>query len=139
MGMPSVPDRSVLIVDDSLALRRLLLDYMALLGIEARAASNGLEALTMIERHRPDVVLLDLAMPVMGGLETIPHIRKIDPSIRIIVMTGDDSRAMRNQVDRPALEMLLKPFELRAIDALLGTFPPAGPFVPSNGDRPMPA
>ena len=139
MSTPSVPGRSVLIVDDSPALRCLLLDYMALLGIEAREASNGLEALSTIEHHRPDVVLLDLAMPVMGGLETIPHIRKIDPSIRIILMTGGDNYAMRSQVDSLALELLLKPFELRAIAALFGPFPPAGPYVPPNGGRPMPA
>jgi DNA-binding NarL/FixJ family response regulator len=50
-------------------------------------ASNGLEAIEQYERHRPDVLLMDLNMPECGGVEAIGRIRRIDPDARIIILT----------------------------------------------------
>jgi len=82
-GRPAV---RVLIVDDHETLRA---GVRALLGEErdlavVAEASDGLQALELAGRHRPDVVLLDVAMPVMDGLEAAAHLRRQHPDLRII-------------------------------------------------------
>jgi CheY-like chemotaxis protein len=110
----------VLIADDNEDVRRVLVDYVTMIESEVLEASNGLEALWIVKHHRPDVVLLDLTMPRLGGYETIRHIRKFDPRIRIVVITGDASEQTRRAIEDLGLELLVKPIDLRALDALFG-------------------
>jgi len=84
----------VLIVDDHTLVRDGIRSLLALLAdVEVVGeASNGKEALEKIKELVPDVVLMDLAMPVMGGLEATRRIRKEFPGIRVLAMTQyDDS------------------------------------------------
>jgi DNA-binding NarL/FixJ family response regulator len=53
-------------------------------------ASDGREAITLAERHQPDVILLDLNMPNMSGLDALPEIKKVSPNVRVLVLTGRD-------------------------------------------------
>jgi DNA-binding NarL/FixJ family response regulator len=55
------------------------------------AAGSAEEALTLVARHRPDVVLLDLELPEMGGIEAIPHLIEADPAVRVLVFTAYDT------------------------------------------------
>lgn len=89
----------ILIVDDHPMLRegvRAVVETQADLGIVAEAES-GEEAITLFERHRPDVVLMDLQMPGIGGVAAIEALRSAWPSARIIVLTtySGDAQAMR--------------------------------------------
>ena len=118
MSASSAGRRSVLVVEDNEALRHTILDHAKALGCEAWSASNGLEALWVIKHHRPALVLLDLTMPRLDGFETVRHIRKFDPSIQIVIVTGDASETTRRRVEDLGLELLIKPFELRHLDAL---------------------
>ncbi len=84
------PARSVLIVDDDENTREMLREMLSS-QFEVRVVSSGEEAITSVERHRPDVVLMDLAMPRMNGAEAIRRI-KAGQSTRhtaIILLTGD--------------------------------------------------
>jgi two-component system NarL family response regulator len=79
----------VLIVDDHTVVRDGL---NALLSLEpgmqvVGSAADGLEAVQLTEALKPDVILLDLVMPKMDGVEAINHIRRIDPKARILVLT----------------------------------------------------
>ncbi|PIE32077.1 hypothetical protein CSA56_16565 [candidate division KSB3 bacterium] len=69
------PQRTVLVVDDAHENRAILKTILLPLGFEVLEASNGQECLDMLLVHQPDVVLLDLLMPVMDGVETVRHIR----------------------------------------------------------------
>jgi CheY-like chemotaxis protein len=109
----------VLVVDDDEALRATIVEYLRAVGSEAWEAANGLEALWVTKHEHPAVVLVDLRMPRLDGFETIRHIRKFDPSIRIVVITGDVSDATRQRVEGLGIHLLLKPFELTALDTLL--------------------
>ena len=108
--------RSVLVVDDDASLRRAILDYAEATGTPAWEATNGLEALWIVKHQRPDLVLLDLRMPRLDGFETIRHLRKFDPSLRIVIVTGDRSEETRQRVTGLGLGMLLKPFRISDLD-----------------------
>ena len=84
---------SVLIVDDHALLRTgvaNIINHEPDLQVVAEAA-NGVEAVDAFERHRPDVTLLDLRMPVMEGVEAVRRIRERDPHARVIVLTTYDT------------------------------------------------
>jgi DNA-binding NarL/FixJ family response regulator len=86
----------VLVCDDSGEFRRVLGMVLALGdGLEVVGeASDGREAIERAERCRPDVVLLDLAMPVLDGLEALPEIRRVAPQAAVIVLSAFEARAM---------------------------------------------
>lgn len=60
-------------------------------------AANGIEAIDRTEETQPDVVVLDLAMPVMDGMEAIPRIQQVSPDTKIVMLTGFDSGALAEQ------------------------------------------
>jgi DNA-binding NarL/FixJ family response regulator len=61
-------------------------------------AENGREAIRLAESHHPDVVVLDLAMPEMDGLEALPEIRRVSPDSDVIVLSSYDSGSIQNRV-----------------------------------------
>jgi two-component system, NarL family, response regulator DesR len=89
----AVPDRDVvrvLVVDDHALFAEAL---MLTLGIERRievvgSASSGLEAVSLAEALRPDVVLMDLHMPSMDGIEATRRVRKVSPASRVVIVTA---------------------------------------------------
>lgn len=89
--MPDSPIR-VLIADDHPVVRSgLVMILQQAMGIEVVAeAGTGLEAIALFGQHRPDVVLMDLKMPKMGGVEAIATIRQTHPDVRIIILTTYD-------------------------------------------------
>lgn len=91
--LTAVPDRDVvrvLVVDDHALFAEAL---MLTLGIERRievvgSASSGLEAVSLAEALRPDVVLMDLHMPSMDGIEATRRVRKVSPASRVVIVTA---------------------------------------------------
>lgn len=110
--------RAVLVVDDDKDFREMVCAYARHLGRATWEATNGLEALWIVKHERPGLVLLDLGMPRVDGFETFRHIRKFDPSIRIIVVTGDGSDDTRRRVESFGLELRLKPVLLDDLAAI---------------------
>src|SRR5262245_49090642 len=83
----------VLVVDDHALLRTgvaNIINHEPDLQVVAEAG-NGVEAIEAFERHRPDVTLLDLRMPVMEGVEVVRQLRDRDPQARVIVLTTYDT------------------------------------------------
>ena len=60
-------------------------------------ATNGKEAIEQVEKLNPEVIILDISMPVMGGLEAAAEIRRIVPKTKIVILTMHDSDQMRSQ------------------------------------------
>jgi DNA-binding NarL/FixJ family response regulator len=93
---------------------RVRLALKVLLGLEADIevvgdAANGEEAIQVVTELKPDVLLLDLTMPVMTGMEAIPHIRKASPDTRIVIVTMHrDADYMRKAFDAGAVGYVVK-------------------------------
>ncbi|MBI3188784.1 MAG: response regulator [Gammaproteobacteria bacterium] len=103
----------VLVVDDSLSARRSLMHFVQDLGIEVREARDGIEAVSMIDIHRPDLVLVDMEMPRMNGLELTSHIRtNYDAStLPVIMITSRSSEKHRvAALERGVNHFMVKPF-----------------------------
>jgi len=79
--------KKLLVAEDELGMRKL---YRRLLGktYDIEEAENGLEAVSSYRENRPDVVLMDMRMPVMDGKEAIREIKSFDPDSKIIALTG---------------------------------------------------
>ena len=79
---------SVLIVDDEQSIVQSLSGLLSDEGFEVSAAVNGYDALKAIQSDSPDLVLLDIWMPGMDGIETLKEIKKFNPQIQVIIITG---------------------------------------------------
>jgi two-component system response regulator MprA len=80
----------IAIIEDDLALQLMYKTKLELEGFKVKTASNGEEGLKVVESHTPDVVLLDLRMPVMSGYEMLAQLRQTDwgSDIRVIILTN---------------------------------------------------
>ncbi|MCE5288800.1 MAG: response regulator [Nocardiaceae bacterium] len=116
----------ILIVDDNGVVRNLMrLEIESLHNYEiVGEAADGEEAVARTIALKPDVVLLDLAMPTMDGLQALPLIRAASPAVRVIVLSGFDSRSMAEKaLEAGADRYLEKGFEMDlgiVIDEVLG-------------------
>lgn len=107
---------SFLVVDDDPAFLRTLARFLSKEGHEVASAASAEEALTLVEEHRPDVVLLDLRLPGMDGLAAIDAIRSIDEAISIVVMTAHASISTAvDAIRRGATDFITKPVDLEAL------------------------
>ena len=104
-------------VEDIRALLRLLMEQDGRFDIVAEA-SNGEEALALAERHQPNVVVLDLAMPVMDGLTAIPGLRAIVPDVRVVILSGFPAHQMGSATaDAGAVGYIEKGRNIRSLAA----------------------
>lgn len=111
---------TVLIVDDDHFVRVLLRDAIGD-GHRVLEAVNGAEALATIEGgERPQVVFLDLLMPVKSGIETLPEIRRLCPDARVVVVSSMETDSMvKEAYDKGAVGFVAKPFHPAEIVAAL--------------------
>ncbi|HEU5154698.1 MAG TPA: response regulator, partial [Gemmatimonadales bacterium] len=113
---------SVLLVDDEDALRRVMKDLLGREGYAVLEARNGVEALDQVDRHAPDVVVLDLNLPDMDGYAVLSQLRS-RPATRktpVIVLTakGDEDNEVR-VFELGADDFLTKPFRAKALSKRL--------------------
>jgi DNA-binding NarL/FixJ family response regulator len=90
----------VVVADDADGIRDLLcllLDMEPDFTVVGRAC-NGAEAVEVVARTEPDLVLLDVAMPVLDGLAALPEVRRAVPRARVVIFTGFSAHALRDQV-----------------------------------------
>ena len=108
----------VLVTDDDADIRRVLRSTLLTLGFDAREASNGEQALKEIENHSFDVVLLDVNMPGMGGIEACRQIRKKAPRLQILMVTVRDREEDKiKALDAGADDYITKPFSMPELAA----------------------
>jgi CheY-like chemotaxis protein len=113
---------SVLVVDDDSDFRAAICAILVDEGYAVRSAANGAEALERIAEETPDVLLLDLVMPVMNGWELLRSLREASLAIPVVVISALADRSAPYQIAKPvSLDQLLK-----LVDALAAGRAPSG-------------
>ena len=115
----------VLIVDDSALARRNLRQILESANCEVDEAEDGLSALERYFLDKPDVVLLDLVMRGMYGLDVLEKIRQLDPLAKVVVVSADVQLSSQQLVDQAgAKAFITKPFDreeiIGTLEAVLG-------------------
>jgi two-component system chemotaxis response regulator CheY len=100
--------KTVLVVDDNDSIRRMLAAAFLSDGFGTCVeAENGEEAIALAERVQPDVITLDLSMPVMNGLEAAPKLRKLLPNTPIILFTLYADSVLKTDASRAGINLVL--------------------------------
>jgi DNA-binding NtrC family response regulator len=113
--------RRLLVVDDEPLILEVLTEHFKS-DYDVETALNGADALGAILRARPDVVMLDINMPRMNGVQVLKDIKQIDDSIAVIMVTANEQVAMAADALRNgAFGYVPKPFDFRYLDHMLAT------------------
>jgi two-component system, response regulator, stage 0 sporulation protein F len=106
-------NEKILIVDDQFGIRILLNEVLQKEGYQTFQAANGVQALEIVDKHSPDLVLLDMKIPGMDGIEILKRMKKKDQDIRVIIMTAYGELDMIQEAkDLGALTHFAKPFDI---------------------------
>jgi two-component system response regulator AtoC len=113
-------ERRIAIVDDDDAMVETLCDVLELHGWETRRASNGEEAVEVVTSGEVDVVLMDIRMPKMNGVEALKMIKRLRPSARVVLFTASAAQELLADAERYGAERVLrKPVDAHELLAVL--------------------
>jgi response regulator RpfG family c-di-GMP phosphodiesterase len=111
---PELP--KVLVVDDEKVIREILADFLSMEGFAVRTAEDGAAALAELSKGGYDLVLSDLKMPNMGGLELLEAIGRHAPNVVVVIMTGFGTvETAIDAMKRGAYDYILKPFKVEEV------------------------
>lgn len=107
----------LLVVDDDKDIRDFLTEFFTEKGFEAHSAGSGAEALRLLKVLRPHLILLDVKMPEMSGIETLRKIRDLDREVGVIMITGlHDQKVGRESLKYGASDFITKPIDLHYLE-----------------------
>jgi DNA-binding response OmpR family regulator len=110
----------ILVVDDEPDAVELLVEYLTMKGHTVITAATGLEALQRLKEDRPHLILLDILMPGMNGLEVLKRVRAIDSGVGIVVVTAVHEEALgRQALTLGAFDFITKPIDFQYLDQCL--------------------
>ncbi|WP_097025907.1 response regulator [Clostridium peptidivorans] len=116
----------VLIVDDAAFMRMMIKDILEKNGFEVIGeANNGIKAVELYKKERPDVVTMDITMPDMDGIQAVKEIKSMDPDAKIIMCSAMGQQGMvMDAIKAGAKDFIVKPFQadrvLEAIKKVIG-------------------
>jgi CheY-like chemotaxis protein len=135
----------VLVVDDDPSIRRMIVAALKRDGYVFHEAPNGKEALDLMRREHPNVVVLDLMMPVLSGWDVL-QARELEPDLKkipVIIISANRAPEVATAVDKGICAFLPKPFDIGALSALVRScLPPAlspHPLMSSGDEAKAPA
>lgn len=110
----------VLIADDEEDILEIVADRLEFLGFEVQTVQDGLACIETIERGAPDLVLLDIRMPRMDGMEVLTRLRETHPELPVVILSASSERKVAEEtLSEGAVDYLLKPFEARDLEKKL--------------------
>ncbi len=107
----------IMVVDDETAMREIL--KIMLKDFKVIEACNGREAVELYKKERPDLVLMDVMMPIMNGIDATAEIKKLDPDAKIVAITAYASSKGEKIVEAGADFILKKPFSRKDVIKLI--------------------
>jgi response regulator RpfG family c-di-GMP phosphodiesterase len=106
----------ILVVDDERFIREILAEFLGMEGYFVRTAEDGSSALTEVGRSHYDLIITDLKMPKMGGMELLDEVARIDPNTLTVIMTGFGTvETAIDAMKRGAYDYILKPFKVEEV------------------------
>ncbi|MFC7391881.1 response regulator [Scopulibacillus cellulosilyticus] len=106
-------DGKILIVDDQFGIRILLNEIFQKEGYKTFTAGNGIQALDIVEKEEPELVILDMKIPGMDGLEILKRIKEKNSQVKVIIMTAYGELDMiQEAIDNGAITHFAKPFDI---------------------------
>jgi DNA-binding response OmpR family regulator len=125
-GDAKIKRGKVLVIDDEPSIVELFTDYLTGQGFDVISAGGGEEGLDRLRSDSPDIVLLDMRMPGVDGLETLRRIRKVNMGVPVLMVSGnDDIAAAKEAIALGAFDYTLKPVDFnylgRALDKMLAS------------------
>lgn len=111
----------VLIVDDAAFMRMMIKDILEKNGFEVIGeASNGVKAVELYKKEKPDIVTMDITMPDMDGIEAVKQIKAFDPAAKVIMCSAMGQQGMvMDAIKAGAKDFIVKPFQAdRVLDAI---------------------
>ena len=127
----------VLIVEDELRLRELLVDVLPEMGFAATAVRSAEEAARVMDADRFEIIMLDLQLPVMGGMDFFEWVRKQWPTTQVIIMTGfGDLASAQRAIRLDVVDFIAKPFHLNDVEVALDRARKRLPQAESLEDQP---
>ncbi len=110
----------ILIVEDEQDSRQVLVEYIsARIMSEISQATNGFEAIELIEKNKFDVILLDIKMPGINGMEVLEKVKEISPETEVIVITKAGSKERESQIVEKGAVYMAKPYSLKIIQKIV--------------------
>lgn len=104
---------TVIVIEDDESMLEIFEEWIKMSGISVLAKGyDGKEAVELFEKHRPEIVILDLMMPGYDGFYAINGIRKIDPNAKILVLTADVTEDTKRRLNQLTVSLMYKPYEL---------------------------
>ena len=106
----------LLVVDDEIGVSDDLRDFLRKRGYDAISTTSGIEALQLIKREKPNIIVLDILMEGMTGIEVLREIKKTYPKIRVIMLTALEDEATQDQCKKlGASAYIIKPYSYEEI------------------------
>jgi DNA-binding NtrC family response regulator len=113
-------DKKILVVDDEEGILRVLYLSLSESGYRVLTAGTGRDALEIIRNEDPSIVLVDMIMPGMGGIELLKRIKKENPDTKVIMMSGHvDLESAANSLFYEAAEFIAKPISYSTLELVL--------------------
>lgn len=111
------PAKSILVVDDDDDLRKMLVAFLGDCGYQVTEATSGEDALPKFRATGPRLVVTDFSMPGMNGAELVKHLKRLDPDVKVLILTGDLSIAEEAVARHGSVPeaIMQKPVELAAL------------------------
>jgi DNA-binding response OmpR family regulator len=110
----------ILVVDDEAMIRNLLAQFLTLRGYRVRTAQNGMEALTMVQQQPPDLVILDMYMPGMNGVEVLQKLRAAQYTGGVIALTASqDEKLLQRTLELGSVDVMGKPVDLDRLEMVI--------------------
>jgi two-component system response regulator (stage 0 sporulation protein F) len=110
----------VLIVDDQKGIQQMLQAFFEIEGYETVTANNGSEAVEWVKKGNIDLVIMDVKMPIMGGIEALKDIRKINPQLPVIMMTAYAEFNQKSTAQKLGIiDWLYKPLDIELLKEIV--------------------